>query len=160
MKRDKEYFKGKCPYTDKPCDYFNCDTCEVEANERKWMSDLLYGYDSPITMIAGEVTTSMEDGCLKVVQSYGFNVDRDELAKALAYDRDQYDKGYADAKKKYARPTGEWIEENSETGALGIKYTWFRCNQCGWDNSLVIPRNFCPNCGADMRGEESETDRS
>ena len=49
------------------------------------------------------------------------------------------------------RPKGEWIEGNSETGALGIKYTWFRCNQCGWNSSLVIPKNFCPNCGADMR---------
>lgn len=52
------------------------------------------------------------------------------------------------------RPHGGWIEENSETGAIGIKYTWVRCNQCGWNNSLVIPKNFCPNCGADMRGEE------
>lgn len=50
-----------------------------------------------------------------------------------------------------APPKGEWIEESSETGALGIKYTWVRCNQCGWVNSLVIPKNFCPNCGADMR---------
>lgn len=31
----KEYFNGKCPYTDKPCDSFKCDTCEVEAEERK-----------------------------------------------------------------------------------------------------------------------------
>lgn len=50
------------------------------------------------------------------------------------------------------RPQGEWIEESSEIGALGIKYTWVRCNRCGWDNSLVIPKSFCPNCGADMRG--------
>ena len=26
------------------------------------------------------------------------------------------------------RPQGEWIEESSETGALGVKYTWVRCN--------------------------------
>ena len=56
--------------------------------------------------------------------------------------------------EKLIRPKGEWVEENSETGALGIKYTWYKCNQCDWSNSLVIPRNFCPNCGADMRGEE------
>ena len=49
------------------------------------------------------------------------------------------------------RPQGEWIEESSETGALGIKYTWVRCNQCDWSNSLIIPKNFCPNCGADMK---------
>ena len=56
----------------------------------------------------------------------------------------------------YKRPQGEWIEENSETGALGIKYTWVKCNQCGWSNSLVIPKNFCPNCGAYMRGTTNE----
>ena len=56
--------------------------------------------------------------------------------------------------KALERTKGEWIEESSETGALGIKYTWVKCNQCGWSNSLVIPKNFCPNCGADMRGDE------
>ena len=55
--------------------------------------------------------------------------------------------------KRVERPRGHWIEESSETGALSIKYTWFRCSQCGWSNSLVIPKNFCPNCGAEMRGE-------
>ena len=53
--------------------------------------------------------------------------------------------------EKLIRQKGEWVEENSETGAFGIKYTWFKCNQCGWNSSLVIPKNFCPNCGADMR---------
>lgn len=53
------------------------------------------------------------------------------------------------------RPQGEWIEENSETGALGIKYTWLKCNKCGWSHGLVIPKNFCPNCGADMRGKKN-----
>ena len=57
-----------------------------------------------------------------------------------------------EALEETKRPHGKWIEENSETGAIGIKYTWVRCNQCGWNNSLVIPKNFCPNCGADMRG--------
>lgn len=50
------------------------------------------------------------------------------------------------------RPKGKWIEEGQETGALGIKYTWVKCSECGWSNSLVIPKNYCPNCGADMRG--------
>lgn len=52
------------------------------------------------------------------------------------------------------RPRGYWIEQSAEIGALGIKYTRVRCSQCGWSNSLVIPKNFCPNCGADMRGKE------
>ena len=56
--------------------------------------------------------------------------------------------------KEEKRPQGKWLEESSETGALGIKYTWVRCNRCGWDNSLVIPKNFCPNCGCIMEVEE------
>lgn len=56
--------------------------------------------------------------------------------------------------------TGQWISSDSE---LEIK-----CNKCGKDFSEYIysidyvflaeyPK-FCPNCGADMRGEENETD--
>ena len=56
----------------------------------------MYDYQSPIEMIATEVHTKYENECVSVCQSYGFNVDKDELAKALAYDRDQYDKGFKD----------------------------------------------------------------
>ena len=104
-------------------------------------------YESPITLVAGEIQTTMEANCLKVVQSYGFDVNAKELAKALAYDRDQYDKGYADARKKYERPHGKWI--------MQPKFCRRACSHC---NETFIanfaPANFCPNCGADMRGEE------
>lgn len=53
------------------------------------------------------------------------------------------------------RPTGEWIvSESEEVGALGIRCKTYTCPSCGWDNSLIIPRNFCPNCGSDNGGEE------
>lgn len=50
------------------------------------------------------------------------------------------------------RPHGEWITIGEEQGALGIIYKIRKCSKCGWEHSLVIPDNFCPNCGADMRG--------
>lgn len=71
-----------------------------------------------------------------------------------------YDTGYQDGLEdglNDIRPQGEWIEEDTELGAVGIKYTWYKCNKCGWSSSLVIPKNFCPNCGADMR-KESDND--
>jgi len=33
----REIFKGICPYTNKKCDTWTCNTCEVEARERKFM---------------------------------------------------------------------------------------------------------------------------
>jgi len=38
------------------------------------------------------------------------------------------------------RPKGEWIVENHEV----------ICSVCGQNN---LETNFCPNCGADMRGD-------
>lgn len=40
--------------------------------------------------------------------------------------------------------TGEWVEED-EHGDLWI------CDQCGFASEHRD--NYCPNCGADMRGE-------
>lgn len=48
---------------------------------------------------------------------------------------------------------GCWIEIGREEGALGIQYKRLRCSNCGWESSLPIPRNFCPECGLDMKGE-------
>ena len=53
------------------------------------------------------------------------------------------------------RPQGRWIEEGTEVGAFGIKYSWNKCSKCGWSSSLIIPKNFCPNCGTDMRGNKN-----
>ena len=40
----------------------------------------------------------MEENIFKAIQNVDINVDREELIKALKYDRDQYNKGYEDAK--------------------------------------------------------------
>ena len=58
-------------------------------------------YVSPITLFMEEMETKIENDALVAVQRYGFDVDAQELAKALAYDRDQYSKGYAAARKEF-----------------------------------------------------------
>ena len=55
------------------------------------------------------------------------------------------------------RQTGEWIEKEGYDGDV-----YYDCSVCGeswttiegtpWDNGM----NFCPNCGADMRGAEND----
>ena len=57
-------------------------------------------YESPINIIISELCTKFESDCVKSVQRYGFDVDKEELAKALKYDREQYEKGYTDGYKK------------------------------------------------------------
>ena len=55
---------------------------------------MIYDYEAPINAIVSELETKMEDDCLKAVKSYGFEIDKEELAKALKYDRGQYERGY------------------------------------------------------------------
>ena len=60
-------------------------------------------YKSPIDIIYGQIETQMEGDILRAVQKYGINVDKEELIRALQYDREQYNKGYADAKAELVR---------------------------------------------------------
>lgn len=54
----------------------------------------ILGYESPIQIIRSQIDTNLEDNILKVTQSVGIDVNKEELIKALSYDRDQYEKGY------------------------------------------------------------------
>ena len=57
-------------------------------------------YESPIELVVSQFQTEIikqqENQVIKAVQSVGVNVDKAELLRALSYDRDQYEKGYAD----------------------------------------------------------------
>ena len=53
-------------------------------------------YESPIKIIAGKIQTQIDDEIYRAVQNVGINVDREELLKALEYDRGQYKKGFDD----------------------------------------------------------------
>lgn len=59
-------------------------------------------WESPITMIneniARDITRKTEETLVEYVHKVGFDVDKEELVKALAYDRQQYEKGYADGR--------------------------------------------------------------
>lgn len=53
-------------------------------------------YKSPIDIVVGKFNTQIENNVFKAVQDYGISVDKDELIKALKYDRDQYEHGFKD----------------------------------------------------------------
>ena len=53
------------------------------------------------------------------------------------------------------RKKGKWIHDGYNH-PHGID--WMRCSECGRRDAYVPASmtNYCPNCGADMRGEEQE----
>lgn len=72
----------------------------------------MFDYQSPVEMLVGEMTTRIENACNATIQQkLGFNIDKEELVKALQYDRHQYEKGYQDGKAEAKLGTG-WISVN------------------------------------------------
>lgn len=66
-------------------------------------------YESPITLNTTDISSQIRellDGRLmyEVQQTIGYDIDKEELIKALRYDREQYQKGYEDGRKD-----NEWI---------------------------------------------------
>ena len=73
----------------------------------------------------------------------------------LSDEYNQYLAGLMDAQLeiKYlpsAQRTGRWIY-NDEAYPGGNPYGHYECDQCG--EYVPHKTNYCPNCGADMRGE-------
>ncbi len=80
-------------------------------------------YKSPIDIIYGQMETQLEGTVLKAVQNVGVDVDKEELIRALQYDRHQYSKGYHDAMDSIVRC------EN--------------CTHCAYTDSLNRDRGYC-----------------
>ena len=100
------------------------------------------GYESPITMFIGQLETQIENDIISVVQRVGVDVDRDELLRALQHDRNQYNKGFNDA-----RAHAHWIID--EGGQ------WAECSNCHEDEKIavLVHKDYCPACGAIMDEE-------
>lgn len=64
-------------------------------------------YKSPIELevenIVSDVVKKADEYIVRYVQQVGVNVDKDELIKALAYDRWQYEKGWNDRDAEIVR---------------------------------------------------------
>ncbi len=60
-------------------------------------------YQSPIEVIQTQLRSQIEGEIYKAVMNAGVNVDKEELIKALQYDREQYQKGYKDRDDQIVR---------------------------------------------------------
>lgn len=85
--------------------------------------------------------------CTKIIEQIGVEVDKEEMLKCLQYDRAQYEKGFADARKQFERPTAIWVD----TDEYPIRW---ECSNCNTRYPHLY--NFCPFCGAYTQPEETE----
>ena len=95
-------------------------------------------YESPLELIVNDMALEMskkfDSEVLTAIKKYHIDVNKDELIKALQYDRGQYEKGYQDGLK-----ANDWISvedrlpEPYETVAVIAKADcWSYC--IGWLN--------------------------
>ena len=68
-------------------------------------------YKSPIDIIQEEMRTKFDNKILEAVINVGIKVNKDELIKALEYDRNQYLEGYKEAKEIYKKALDKACEE-------------------------------------------------
>jgi hypothetical protein len=102
----------------------------------------MYNYKSPIetTMlqVKSDIVKRLEDTTYKAVIECGVVVDKGELLKALAYDREQYEKGYGD-------------------GYRAAKAEIVRCKDCKfWFRNNGHDKNGCPITDSDIWMNDSD----
>ena len=72
-------------------------------------------YKSPIEIFHEQLSTQLEGETFRAVQRVGINVDKEELLKALQYDRGQYEEGFRDGERHTLRQIKnllpEWLYE-------------------------------------------------
>ena len=101
-------------------------------------------YQSPIEVICNDIKYRFEEDVYKAIQNVDIKVNKDELIKALLYDRDQYNKGFYDgllAKSeaepvKYGKPIVYYHGENTfsyecSICRMPIDKKDFYCRWCG-----------------------------
>lgn len=66
-------------------------------------------YKSPIEIIYEDIKYKQEDEIYRAIENYNIHVDKDELLRALAYDRMQYEAGYRDGIREFA----EYLKKHS-----------------------------------------------
>lgn len=105
-------------------------------------------YESPISIteitdnIIKEQNEQFENDLMYQIRiNYHIDVDKEQLIRALQYDREQYEKGYQDC-KAVMENTGKWL--------INSDGYYPYCSQCKYEQKQKT--RYCPNCGAFMKG--------
>ena len=113
-------------------------------------------YKSPIELLVAEIqyqiAKQQDEEIYKAVLNYVPNVDKEELIRALKYDRGQYEKGYADAKadiKEFAEDVAHQFGYYCQNGERlhithgGLSTLEEAFDILGWKNPHPVPECEC-----------------
>ena len=110
-------------------------------------------YESPISIteitdnIIKEQNEQFENDLMyQIRKNYHINVDKEQLIRALQYDREQYEKGYQDGKADAQKQpeSGQWL--------INSDGYYPYCSICKNEPKSRIMTDYCPSCGAFMKG--------
>lgn len=96
--------------------------------------ELQFGINDMVEFIKGQ-TEQTEKYIVESVQSVGIKINKEELIKAINYDRNQYEKGYKNGYMEgYSDAQDDWVyNENPENNGR-----YLAAVQCGKDKGIVI----------------------
>ena len=104
------------------------------------------GKSKLLILMVTKFSKEQDELIVRACMNVGVNVDKDELVKALAYDRHQYEKGYVDGHKDRDEEIikckdCEWYL-TSEFDAMSLDCTVYK-RHCKQVDKLVEPDFFC-----------------
>jgi hypothetical protein len=123
-------------------------------------------YKSPIellvTDIQNQILKQQDEEVYQAVLHYIPDVDKVELVRALQYDREQYEKGYADGKRDAVEVVHAHWEDGCAIHNGKEVYKSIDCSHCNeifkteereyWKKRFKV----CPFCGAIMDGVDDD----
>lgn len=106
-------------------------------------------YEPPIEFFTEQVTSELnrvtDRYVLETLHKFDIDVNKEELLKALAYDRNQYNKGYEDGRANAV------IHAKWEINCDGY---FPYCSNCKNEPEMRKLPRYCPECGAIMDKED------
>ena len=147
----------KCEVSGKVCDD-NCPT-QYEAGN---MGEIIKNLEAISKMLEQEPCEdaisrkAAIDYCYKLI-----NVEHQQGSDEMNYGQERVNQTEAILHHLELMPsvtpqskTGQWNIYELAQG--GINEKWLECSECKWSNALLIPRNYCPKCGARMMEKEDD----
>ena len=107
-------------------------------------------YISPVEVITTQMRMTYEEEIINAVHDVGILVEKEELEKALKYDRDQYSKGFSDGIDRVLEIVDEIERDTGHVALIGDdnKFAGVLCNSREFRDRVLALK------GGDKHGKE------